>query len=298
MSGELLYIAGSGRSGSTLIERIFHSSENVTGLGEFHCLWRLQYKDINCSCGKEFTDDSFWQLVIKKAGLASDDFERLRILESRVVRFGFIAKNYFSLQRMSKNSEVREFLDYQKRIFDAIRSIDHVDLVIDSSKAGPRAWLLAIDPGVKFLHVWRDPKDVIQSWRSKKYDHGLQEYMVRPSVARAALDWVKPEILLRLLAMQRDVEFISYKQLCDTPKESIRLLVDTLDCEWVKPNWLSDDTFKPSDHYHSLNGNPDRFRSEPIKISYQRRKSVSIGIERALVVFVSVLLRSIFKEPS
>jgi hypothetical protein len=271
MPAQIVYISGSGRSGSTLLERIFHSAPGVAAVGEFHCLWRMAADEIACACGKPFHDDAFWAAVRERAGFDTAMAAELRELESRVCRTAYIARHGFSLARLGSDPGVMRFLELQDRLFGAIADESGAHTVVDSSKAGPRAWLLACLANARLIHLYRDPEDVIASWRSRKFDPGLGTPMARPSISSAAVDWLKAELLARRLETRRPIVRMDYADLCRAPRDEFGRVSAKLDLpEGPAPQWTGPDSFLQGDCYHSLNGNPDRFERGPVKISFRR----------------------------
>lgn len=270
MTPQIVYISGSGRSGSTLLERILHSAPGVFALGEFHCLWRLAADEITCACGTPFAHDEFWAAVRARAGFDAIMAAELRALESRICRTPFLLRHRFSLAALRAVPEVQRFLDLQRRLLEAVARESGAHTLVDSSKAGPRAWLLACNPDVRLVHLYRDPADVIASWRSRKFDPGLGTHMARPSIASAAGDWLKVELLVRRVAAQWPVVMLDYADLCRAPRDvSARLLADLGLSGRAQPGWTGPDSFIQGACYHSLNGNPDRFDRGPVKVSFR-----------------------------
>lgn len=288
----LVYISGSGRSGSTMLERIFHSAPGIIALGELHCLWRLAPADIRCACGTCFTNDPFWQRVLALAAIGPAELAELRALELRVCRTGFLARHRFSLAALGRDPDVRRFLALQSALFTAIAQASGNRVLVDSSKAGPRAWLLALDPQVRFIHLHRDPADVLVSWRAAKFDPGLGTLMKRPPIRAAALDWWKVDRLAALLARKRPVLRVDYGALCAAPRLAVATLANRLGIAPATPAWLSPDTIQPGADYHSLNGNPDRFASGPLQIAPRAASWGQIPArERPLIRAVAAALR-------
>lgn len=296
---ELIYITGSGRSGSTLLERMLHSSPEVFALGEFHCLWRMAKEEIACSCGSDFACDPFWQRVSPRAGLDAAMIDELRGLEARISRSSFVARNQFSLDRLRSDAQVVRFLELQHRLFAAIAAETGARVLVDSSKAGPRAWLLATDPRVRVIHLYRDPTEVLASWRSRKFDPGLGKDMQRPPIRTALGDWWKAEQFARLLGERRPVMRVDYARLCSAPRHQFEAMTAELALSVpLAPQWIAPDSFAQRGDYHSLNGNPDRFDRGPVKV--QRRQVQWNGvpkIERPAIRLVAGVLRALFNPP-
>ena len=172
------------------------------------------------------------------------------------------------------------FLAPHRDLWQAIGAVSGSDVLVDSSKAGPRAWILALDPAVRLVYLHRDPADVLASWRSSKFDPGLGGAMKRMSISAAAVDLWKVDRLLARLARSRTAAYVDYATLCTAPKDTLDELWATLGIPTRgSPDWLSSDTVRPAVPYHSLNGNPDRFGTVPIRIS--RRSAEWSKISRA-----------------
>jgi len=264
----VLYLSGSGRSGSTMLERILHSAPGVVAVGELHCLWRLTEHEIRCACTVPFPADPFWRDVLAHARIGLRDLAELRRLEALVCRTGYLARRRFSPERLRAEPEVQQFLALNRRLFDAIAAVSGATLLVDSSKAGPRAWLLALDHAVHIAHLHRDPADVRVSWRSVKFDPGLGTPMKRMPILAAAADWWKVDRLARRLARHRSIAWIDYRSLCDSPREILASLFALLRLRLpAEPAWIAPDAVMPGPDYHSLNGNPDRFDPGPLRIA-------------------------------
>jgi hypothetical protein len=296
----IVYISGSGRSGSTLLERTLNSSDDFFALGEFHCLWRLPTDALTCSCGMAFSADPFWQDILDRARITDRELAELRRLEEEICRTPFLARSGYSLETVRKDERVQRFLALQLPIFEAIFAATGTSILVDSSKAGPRAWLLACDPRVRILHLYREPGDVIASWRSKKFDKGLNGDMQRLSVLHAAMDWAKVEYLIKKLAEQAPIAKVDYRRFCETPDVVIADALNSLLEIETKPfNWLDERRFMPAPHYHSLNGNPDRFSSGPVHIAARTLdRSRLPPLDRLAITAAQAALSALYPSPA
>ena len=64
----ILYIAGIGRSGSTLLDAMLDSHPELFGAGELTHVFEEIAHDARCSCGNSYSRCDFWQEVLR--GLA------------------------------------------------------------------------------------------------------------------------------------------------------------------------------------------------------------------------------------
>lgn len=287
---------GAGRSGSTVLERTLDSSPKAFALGEFHCLWRLPWAQILCSCGARLQECGFWSRTLEAAGFAGRDLERLRFFENQIIRNRYLLYKRFSLRTLAQDPQCRAFLEIQSRLFDAILHCSGADILIDSSKAGPRAWILALDPQVGFLHIRRDAADTLFSSQRPKWDKATTALMRKRSLLGAAWDWFKVEHSSRLLAKHRLIKRLDYEKFTAAPKPALntvlgaeyRDLVDSI-------AWVNETTVRPSAEYHSLQGNPDRYDKGLIRISF--REPILDGFswtQRYAIKTTGMLLDSIY----
>ena len=62
----VIYIAGYGRSGSTLLERILNCNKKLFALGEIaNLLSLINDRDSLCSCGRYIYQCEFWSNIIR-----------------------------------------------------------------------------------------------------------------------------------------------------------------------------------------------------------------------------------------
>jgi len=250
----ITYVLGSGRSGSTVLERLLASAPRVTAVGEIATLWRRPLKKLTCSCGAPAPDCAFWADMRAKVGLTDTALGELAALETTVVRHKAFISDALRGATWAARPEAQRFLAVQSDLFSAIAEATGAQRIVDSSKAGPRAWALSALPNVSILHLRRHPGHVAASWRRVKHDPSLGGPMRRPSYPAIAREWLTAEISARRLAAIHPVTRLDYELLTDDPAAALRHLGPL--AEGVA---LDGRSFAPDPDYHSLNGNPDRF---------------------------------------
>ncbi len=292
----MIYSMGSGRSGSTVIERVLSSSPDVIAVGEIHALWRMATADLVCSCGQPVDICEFWQAVFETADMDQSRMDRLKTLENAVVRNRYLAGRRFDLRRLATDPQITEMRGHQSRLFAAIRAVSGRPVVLDSSKAGPRGWLMAGLVDCQILHVTRDPADVMASWRRRKFDPSRGGDMIRPTVLRSAWDWAKVEHSARMLARQRAVTRISYAQFAATPRDTItNVLRQNLPDIAEMIDWQSDTSVSPPTMYHSVLGNPDRFDRGAIEVRPSHSALPNLPrVEQITIGAVAAVLRRLY----
>ncbi|MCG5440645.1 sulfotransferase [Micromonospora foliorum] len=193
----VLYLAGSGRSGSTLVTTVLGQLPGFFAAGELRYLWRRGLVENRpCGCGSPVADCPLWARVradlpdVEPAEIAGRLAQRLRL------------RGLPALLRRQRRGQppVADHPDdtHLTRLYAAIA--EHAlagrsdGVIVDSSKLPPYGALLGSLPGIDLyvLHVVRDPRATAYSWRRRRPLDGRadDQLMSRPPVGKAALLWL------------------------------------------------------------------------------------------------------------
>jgi hypothetical protein len=292
----IIYLLGSGRSGSTLLERVLNSSPEAFAVGELHSLWRDEPDETFCSCGALLARCAFWSEVLRDLSFSDADWAECRKQEQEVIRLPYIARLRFDIAAVRADRRVQDVLQMQSRILDSIQRRAGTRFLIDSSKVPPRAWILASLPGFSALHLHRKAVDVISSWRMPKWDSVRSRPMTKPSIVAAAVDWLKPEVAARQMRKQLPVQRLNYDDFATRPQESLeRSIGKTHPTLTASIKWRDAFTVEPGEQYHSVMGNPDRYDVGPIQV---RRREGNLSklplVERFAVRGLGQILDTVF----
>lgn len=169
MTNELVFIAGWGRSGSTLLDRLLGRIDRVTPVGEVREVWqRGLVENRLCGCGEQFLSCPFWRKVGEAAfgGWDTIDPEHVRRLRSRVDRPWTALALLLPRRLWPHRAEAEQFLELLHGLYEGIFAAADADVVVDSSKI-PTYCLLLRAAGMRprVLHLIRDPRGVVFSWQ-------------------------------------------------------------------------------------------------------------------------------------
>lgn len=193
----VVFIAGSGRSGSTLVERMLGEIPSFVNVGELIDIFRRVYAgDELCGCGDPFSQCAFWREVGERAfgGWNSELVAEMSDLQSQVARQRHIPHLLSPVQRQTFRGSLERYRSRYVELYQAIALTAGAQVVVDASKWPAQALALsrsAID--LRVIHVVRDVRGV--AWSMNKRDlvrphaTGEREVMFHQGVVAAAGRW-------------------------------------------------------------------------------------------------------------
>ena len=218
---KVLYIAGYGRSGSTLLDLLLGNAPRVEGAGELGALFELLADGHACWCGNLFLECPVWGPVLRRLQEEGPiDWQAARQLSLRgesLARIGQSQSGYFQL-----------WSSLLHRLAEEADS----DVIIDSSKTSwptaRRPLQLARSSGVEVsvIHLVRDPRAVL--WSVRRGNNKVlaaRGEAPRGSMLRGLLGWIIANVcaeFIRWRMPQENSIRIQYEQLVSQPSETLR----------------------------------------------------------------------------
>lgn len=204
----VLFLAGMGRSGTTLLERALAGVEGALALGEVMHLWRRGVVDDElCGCGSAFSSCPFWKQVgttafgtwaavdVGEIERQRDTLDRVRHVPELLVRRG-----------ARRSADQKEYADRYLRLYRAAQNLTGAQVVIDSSKQASLPHLLSGRPDIdlRVLHVVRDPRAVAHAWAKEvvRPEATSPSLMPRYDPRTMALMWSRHNVAVELLRVQ------------------------------------------------------------------------------------------------
>jgi hypothetical protein len=262
------YIAGLGRSGSTLVERIAARLPEVCVLGEVVHLWErgIEYDEL-CSCGNPFSRCPFWQEVGAAAFGSWDkvDLGRMRTLATQVDRTRFIPAAARTRDAAARAADMREYADHFAAVYAAATRVSGARVVMDSSKHPSTAYLLRRLPGLdlRVIHLVRDSRGVAYSWTKevkKPEVTGDDAFMPQYSPSSSGRQWVAYNLLFDALGVIDKTLILRYEALMAEPRASLERILEAASEPVTAESFaFLGDGWVDLGCDHTVAGNPMRF---------------------------------------
>jgi hypothetical protein len=221
----VIYIAGLGRSGSTLLAELLSARPGVLSAGELPKIWHHGWRDDWCSAdGHQFSTSPVWRRVLQRLRKLDPSFEEEEAfkLSDRILTQRNWRPFWFFLGFSDARARV-----YQMQfdlLYRALSEVTRNPVIVDSGKLPYHAALMARSKAVKLkvVHLVRDPRAVAYSKQRKKINLNLRsDYnptMRREYALRVSLRWVWHNFLVRLVCLRcGDAVLVRYEDLVQDP---------------------------------------------------------------------------------
>ena len=268
---KVIYIAGVGRSGSTLLDLTLGQLPGFFSTGTLLWIWSngLIRNDL-CGCGSRFADCQVWREVLEETfgtidKIDVDRLNRLQSLYSTTKRFPRILKAKGELR---PSAELQEFSGVLSKLYESIRKIVGCRVIVDSSKFPFYAKVLDQIPEVDMtlVHLVRDPRGVAFSWsQTREAEPGV--VLPRWNPLQSSIYWIiRNDMIQRLWKSKRDrYQLLNYEWFVANPLFSVAQILQTAGEEAVLSEVIeSDAVFLKKTH--TIGGNSIRFNTGRISL--------------------------------
>jgi len=209
----VIYIAGDGHSGSTLLDIIIGSSPNIFSAGELTFITRDSIFEEYCSCSKLIKECNTWSKIVKtwleKAPVNLKEYKKLRL---KFERNKTTAKALYN--KISPSQEFKTYCESTRLLFEAIQKVTGKNVIVDSSKSPQRIAVLSKIVDLKVIHLCRNARGVLNSAKkSSKKDikAGIEIDSLARRTSKTLLEWVFVNGVTELFCIGVDSKRIKYK---------------------------------------------------------------------------------------
>jgi hypothetical protein len=294
----VIYIAGDGRSGSTLLDRLIGAYPGVFSCGELgNLLQSTASSEQLCACGESARGCGFWHEVLRRWSLVVPDFteREYRNLQRRYERLRSLLRPHHDQELTLDEPQFARYAEYTSALFNAIADLSGAAVIVDSSKSPARALALSRVPGldVRMLHLVRDVRGVAYSLRklsAPKPGEVKPKKFVRRNNLRFAGTWaivnyfcerVRPKIPGPNL-------FTRYEDYTSDPDSMLSAVADLIGVTRI-PYSTGADYLKTQGH--QVAGNEGRMRPvQAIATDETWRQKFGFGMQKGLYLLVLPLM--------
>ena len=285
MTPAVVYIAGAGRSGSTLLDNLLGAAEGWFSAGELRLLWagRSMWTH-RCGCGEPLRSCPLWTSVLEAARL---DVAAMGALQDRLARG---RRAGLALTGRARSDRAR-YVAGLHSLYRAIGEVSDARVVVDSSKS-PSGAVLTIDTGapVVVVHLVRDPRAVAWSWRrtAERAEDEALPFAPRLAVVSAA-EWLATNGATELARRRRPRAAwvrLRYEDVVAEPAGALATVRQTTGLP--ETPFAVPDSLPPN---HTVAGNPSRFRSGAFALRADDEWRARLGpVDRRMVTAVAAPL--------
>lgn len=268
----VLYVGGSGRSGSTLLDNILGQLDGFFSCGELRYVWeRGRVDDRPCGCGQPFSACPVWQAIMAAAFPEGEpDPRRMMRAMQRHVR----TRHLPTILRRARGAVPEAPDEYERvldRLYRAVGEVTGARVIVDSSKLPPYGAVVARLPSVDFsaVHLVRDARATAYSWARKRPlpDFAGTRLMQRHPTWKAAWLWAMWNTVAEVLWRPLGPGYLRlrYEDLTSQPRaELCRVAALVGEAPTTLPfGGPSTIRLAPT---HSVAGNPSRFAHGDIEL--------------------------------
>lgn len=256
---KILYIAGLGRSGSTLLAKLLGQLDGFVNVGEaarylFNAAMIAQ--DLPCSCGKVVSNCEFWRDIVEDINEAGQDDGR------EVLRIRCLPLLMSPVQSLVFRPRVESLQVKLKCLYASIAEKARCEVIVDSSKHPTIAYVLSRTQNIELYvaHLVRDPRGVVYSWSNPK------EYLPAAPPLVVALRWMAFNGASELLRKHVHTYWrIRYEDLVLNPREVLERLGNHMTSRYVRTDFLQGADAEVN-LQHALAGNPDKLSQGTLHI--------------------------------
>ena len=271
---KVLYIGGSSRTGSTLLDRLFGQIDGFFSVGEIRHLWEKGLgKNQLCGCGKPVRECEFWSAVGQEAfgGFQRIDAQHMLALKRSVDHWRYLPRLLRDSGPRGFQRRLDEYTDVLGKLYRAIQHVSGCEVIVDSSKYPSHGVILNRMPEIDLypVHLVRDSRAVAHSWQKKWFKPEVTDK--REPMPNYHPFLCASEYLVMNLSLQRfkrinaHYYFLHYEDLANHPQQTLTATLTAMGLPSSGLQFVNDRSIdlKPN---HTVAGNPMRFKQGLIEV--------------------------------
>lgn len=263
----VVYIAGCGRSGSTVLDLSLGRTEGWLSMGEFRLFWHALRDQWRCACGESVCECPFWSDVVATSPCEVPDVLTDLRTTVRMRRIPALMRPAL----LGSHRGARDRLGACLRdVYEGAAAKAGASVLIDSSKDSIYGLLLTnvLDIPIHVVHLVRDSRAVAWSWQRKMKRPEIAHkdaYMPTRSTIRASVDWDMRNSLVHLLRRRASgYTRVSYEAFATEPEATVDLIRAAVSAAPVPAAPSESPAIDRVNH--TVAGNPIRFSADALEL--------------------------------
>ena len=295
---KVLYVAGYGRSGSTILDNLLGQVNSLFSAGELCYVWDQGLLGGGlCGSGDPLLECEVWGEVFGGERMREVDAREMARLEKAGTRTRHLPLMLTPRGRAVVASRLGEYPKNLGAFYREIRRVTGARVIVDSSKSPVYGSVLGSLPGIDLyvVHLVRDPRATAYSWLRKKLqpDRGEFGYMDRYTPFKSSVIWTVWNAAAGLLWGRSPGRYLllRYEDFVAAPRESLLRIL-----KMVGEGGYDDLPFVAGSAVelganHTVAGNPNRFKTGRIELRLDDEWRVRMRFRhRALVTLLALPL--------
>jgi hypothetical protein len=297
----ILYIAGAGRSGTTILERVLGTLPHTLASGETYRLFMDRgIPQKTCSCGQQLWDCSFWDGVLQQCFAGRDPHPVLQdilTLHHALDHSRHLPKLFLESLNPTLQQQLSRYRDHLRVLYQGLAQQTGARVLIDSSKVPSRAFVLAGIPEfeVHVIHVVRDVRALVYAWQKKmQYIPDSRWDIQRYTPLQTLGFWTTCNLFSECLAWKMPYLRIQYESFAQSPRQTVQTVIDRIPAlQGESLNFVGQTNQIDLQPFHSIAGNPIRFESGLTKITLDEtwKTHLDPATARRVTVMAAPLLK-------
>ncbi|GEM_PF-1341010 len=254
----VLHIAGTGRNGSTLTERVLNEIPNLFAAGEL--AWAdLFIKDKACFCGAKFDECPVWGSIRNDATFKKIDKKSFIEASQKYRKIG----EFFKLLLLRKTQrrmpdDFKQYLESLQILYSTIQKYQACQIITDSSASFLYGYYLSLIPSIDLyvVHLVRDPRGFAHSHSRIKFSSENVHWSEKRKSLNSAVSWFKKNLVIELFFPKGRYLRVHYEDFIENPTNVLANIGNILSINLGLFDFIQGKTVKLGKH-HLTRGNID-----------------------------------------
>lgn len=241
MTTDVLYIGGSGRTGSTFLSMLLTQNDDMHNVGQFRDFAKSMRRNSFCTCKSKLRECDYWSQVLANVNIRRP---LVQLTEGYAAfRTDVNAHRDWAnpaLQARLRTDHAR-YLKQLGKLYSTARDMAGGRMLVDSSKSPELVYAMVLSDTITpyLLNLVRDPRAVAISWAKRR---GIDEEGTDEYLRKRTREWKTRQELLGKFEQIDPERFmlLRYESLTAAPRETIARVLGWVGRKTATDNFSSD----------------------------------------------------------